>query len=778
MPAARMPLTGRLAALALLAGAGLALSLPVAAPAWMAVAVALCAIALGIRAHRLRLVGMVLAGFAMASLHAQHALDARLSSTPARQDDVVVGRVATLPRTEPTRVVFDLDIEEARAVRAGRRVRVSWYYQEEDGPPLVRAGERWRLGLRLKAPRGLRNPGAADAERHAFADRLAATGYVRGDATRRLDGPRGLQAWRERVSARIGKAVPNDSSRFVRALALGDTRWLGERDWLLLRANGLTHLIAISGFHVGMVAGAAALLVRLAWWLLPGAGRRLPARVAAGLAGVAAAAAYAAAAGFSMPTVRTLVMIAAVALALLMRRALGVSQALALAAGVIVLVDPLALLGAGFWLSFAGVAWLAWCLPRERVGALRGLVLAQAVASLGLLPLTVFLFGQASVAGPFANLLAVPLWSLVVAPLAVFGVAVDALHPGLASFAWRTGAEAFDLAWPLFEAMGSSPLALRWIPEPSAWALPLACIGAAWLLLPRGAPARWLGVPLMLPLLWPASGRPAEGEAEVTAVDVGQGLAVLVRTRSHALLYDTGPAVPDGFDAGERAVVPVIRARAAATRLDRLILSHADNDHAGGLDAVRAEIPVAGLVAPEGAGVAGTAACLAGQAWTWDGVRFTVLHPAPHFPYLGNESSCVVRIDTAHGSVLLTGDIGEVIERRLVADQPQALRADVVFPGHHGSRHSSDPAFVAATGARHAIFSTGHGNRYGHPAAEVQARWRAAGAAISDTAQSGAVTVRLGHDGIGVRGQRETSPRLWDAARIAERSAGLSYRAE
>ncbi len=777
MIAARMPLTGRLAALALLAGAGLALSMPSVVPAWGAAAIAMCAIALCTREHRLRPAGVLLFGFALASLHAHLALAARLPSEPLRQDDVVIGRIATLPRIEPTRVVFDVDVEQARALRNGRRIRVSWYYKAEDAPPVVHAGERWRLPLRLKAPRGLRNPGAADAERHAFADRLAATGYVRGEA-RRIAGPRGLQAWREQVSARIAEAVPAATSRFVRALALGDTRWLGERDWLLLRANGLTHLIAISGFHVGMVAGAMALLVRLLWWLLPAAGRRVPARIACAVAGLAAAGAYAAAAGFSTPTVRTLVMIAAVALAQVSRRSLSVSQALALAAIAIVLVDPLALLSAGFWLSFAGVAWLAWCLPRDTGGALRGLVLAQGVASIGLLPLTVFLFGQASLAGPVANLVAVPLWSLVVAPLAVFGVAMDALVPGVAKLAWTAAAGAFDLAWPLFESMGSSPLALWWIPEASAWAMPLACVGAIWLLLPRGLPGRWLAIPLWLPLLWPASGRPGVGEAEITAIDVGQGLAVLVRTRSRVLLYDTGPAVPDGFDAGERAVVPVMRARSAARRIDQLVLSHADNDHAGGLEAVRAEVPVARLAAPPDSGIGGASPCVAGQRWTWDGVRFTVLHPAPYFPYLANESSCVLRIDTEHGAALLTGDIGEVIERRLVAEQPRALRADVVFPGHHGSRHSSDPAFVAATGARHAVFSTGHGNRYRHPAGEVEARWRGAGAVIHDTARSGALTVRLARDGIHVLRQREDSPRLWDAARIARRDAGLSYGAE
>lgn len=775
MDAAGTPLEPRLLALALLAGAIGALAMPAPWPAWLAFALAAAAVAVAMRSTLWRLPAAAVLGFGLMGGHVALALDARLPSLPARHEAVVTGRVATLPRVEARRVVFDLEVESSSlAALSGRRVRLAWYYDDPQPPPQVHAGERWRLDVRLKAPRGLRNPGGADSERHALADRLAATGYVAGDAGR-LEAARGLQAWRERTSARIAAAVPAASARFVQALALGDTRALTERDWRILRADGLTHLIAISGFHVGMVAGAAALGIRLVWWLVPLLGRRIPARIAGGAGGLLASIAYAAAAGFSVPTLRTVLMIAVVAAACAARRSLRVSDALGLAAAALVLVDPLALLGAGFWLSFAGVAWLAWCLPREQGHALRGLVRAQAVASLGLLPLGVFFFDQASLAGPFANLVAVPLWSLVVAPLAVGGVGLEALSPGLAQLAWRAAAWAFELAWPLFERVGESPLALRWIAESHALALPLAFAGAFWLLLPRGVPGRPLGVVLWLPLLWPAQDAPRPGGAQVTAIDVGQGLAVLVRTRSHALLYDAGPAIPDGFDAGERAVVPVLRARGVA-ELDLLVVSHADSDHAGGVEAVLAEAGAGRILAPPGSGIERSVACLAGSEWEWDGVHFQVLHPPPHFPYLRNESSCVLRIATRHGTVLLTGDIGDVVERRLLAHDRAAIRADVVFAAHHGSRHSSDADFVRATGARHVVFSTGHANRFQHPAAAVEARWRDAGARPWNTARDGALDIRLDAGGIRVEARREQAPRLWDAARIEARTAGLSYR--
>lgn len=779
MSAARMPLTGPAGALALLGGAGLALAWP-SLPAWpVAVAAGMAGVALVARTRRLGLVGVALIGMALAGLHAGHTLSARLPLTSKRIDVEAVGRVASLPRLDARRLVFDLAVEHSdHRPLAGRTARVSWYFDRGSPPPRVLAGERWRFGLRAKAPRGLRNPGAPDSERHALADRLAAAAYVHGGRAERVSAADGLLAWRERTSARVADAVPGGSSRFIRALALGDTRFLTDEDWTLLRANGLTHLIAISGFHVGMVAGAAAILVRGVWWLWPLLGRWLPVRIAAACVGAFAAGAYAAAAGFSLPTIRTLLMIVIVALALGSRRVVTVWQALALAAIGIVVVDPLALLSAGFWLSFAGVAWLAWCLPRDAGGAMRGLVRAQAVASVGLLPLTVLLFGQASTAGPIANLVAVPLWSLVVAPLAVGGVALEGLFPALAGACWRAAAFCFDIAWPLFERLGASPLALWWTAEPHRLAFALALVGAIWLLLPRGTPGRWLGLALWLPLVWPDTQRPAEGGVEVTTIDVGQGLAVLVRTRSHELLYDTGPAQPDGFDAGERAVVPVLRARGVGSDLDMLMLSHADNDHAGGLAAVLSEVPAGQLLAPEGAGVRGATTCRAGRSWVWDGVRFSVLHPPPHFPYLANESSCVVRVESRGGVLLLTGDIGDVIERRLVESDPRAVRADVVFAGHHGSRHSSDPAFVNATGARHVVFSTGHGNRFRHPAREVEARWRAAGAETWNTADAGAITIRLGAGRFELLAERRRRPRMWDATRNPTGTAGLSYRGD
>ncbi|QSX76070.1 DNA internalization-related competence protein ComEC/Rec2 [Lysobacter arenosi] len=783
--AARTPPFGTTAALALLTGVCACLWLPWLLPWPGSIGLLLIGIALGWRGLRagraaLLLGGWLLLGFALAGLHAAHSLALQLPAELEHRDARIRGRIVDLPVHEVARSRFvfrvDDDAPQLRPLR-GRTLRLAWYDRDAKARSALRAGQRWQFDARLRAPRGLRNPGGLDSERHALAQRIAATGYLRQPQQARLLAPgQGLESWREDMSGRIA-TLDRSSSRFVRALALGDTRALDDGDWHILRANGLTHLIAISGFHVGLVAGFFALLARALWWLWPVAlARRMPAQIAAAAAGLCGAVLYAAVAGFALPTVRTALMIAVVAAVRMFRRPLRMADSLALAAIAVLLVDPMAVLGAGFWLSFAGVAWLLWCLPHGVGRPLHDFLSAQAVATVGLLPLSAVLFGQASLAGLLANLIAVPWWSLVVVPLSLLGLALEMLAPGDGAWAWDLAAAAFELTWPMFERLAATPLAVWWLPEPAWFALPLALLGAFWLLLPRGVPGKPLALLLWLPLLWPDRHLPRHGEAELLVIDVGQGLSVQVRTARHVLLYDMGPAVRDGFDAGERAVVPTLHAM-GVRRIDRFVVSHADNDHAGGLEAVGRVFATADLLAPEGAPLADASPCVAGQAWDWDGVHFRFLHPAPYFPYLGNEASCVLRIEAAGASALLTGDIGEAVERILLRRDPAALRADVVSVPHHGSVGSSDPGFVAATGARHALVASGHGNRFGHPKPAIVDRWVRAGAQVHDTARAGALRVRLQRGGVSVESRRQAQPRLWDAAQRWERgAAGLSYR--
>ena len=614
-----IPAFGMATAVAFLAGVGALLLLPFVPP----VPVLSCGLLAGVlcwwRVPRLRLAGAMLAGLAWAGLHAAWVISAQLPPSLESRELVVSGRISSLLHAEPRRTRFQFRVDDRPDTPVqlrGKLLQLAWYddYEAlEPGPRTqLEAGARWRFQVKVRAPRGLANPGGFDSERHAMGQRMAGAGYVRNPAVaaRKLAGPYGINAWRERMSARIESSVYSSSSRFVRALALGDAQALRESDWETLRAAGLTHLIAISGFHVGLVAGFMALLGSAAWRCFPRLALRVPRPQMAGAAALVGALGYAAVAGFALPTVRTVLMIGVVVLARVGRRKVRVADSLSWALLAVLAFDPLSLLAPGFWLSFAGGSWLMWCLPAPGRALWREFLSAQGVATLGLLPLTVILFGQASMAGPIANLVAIPWWSLVVVPFCLAGLALEALHPGLGQWSWQAAAWCFDLTWPWFEWLAAREFALWWLPEGGWLAVPLALMGAFWLLLPRAVPGKSLAMLLWLPLLWPDLGRPARGEAELLVIDVGQGLSVLVLTRSHALLYDAGPAVRDGFDAGERAVVPALRALGVA-RLDRVVASHGDNDHAGGLEAVLRVIPAAMVQAPEGGPTAADTPCVA-----------------------------------------------------------------------------------------------------------------------------------------------------------------------
>lgn len=734
-------------ALAWLAGAVWVQCLTALPPLWLDGLLALLALLALWRWPRLRWLALVALAVAWTAWRAGFALDARLPRHLEKQDVDVVGVVDSIPHSGAIATHFMLDIEHAsldgKPVPVHGDTRVAWYGHGHHPAPC----SRWHLRLRLKRPRSLLNPGGYDSERTALERREVATGYVRSKGDNHAIGEPGwcVDRLRADVSRAIAQSVPSThDAHLLQSLAVGDTSGLSEHDWDVARANGISHLLAISGFHVGVAALGGAWLVYALWWLIPGLGRCMPRQAAQGVAALATAVGYGALAGFGLPTDRTLLMIAVVALARVSRRHTGSPQTLAMALIAILVWDPLSVLSAGFWLSFAGVAFLMMGLarPRNLLGHVRALGLAQLLMTVALLPLAVWFFGQASLVGALSNLIAVPVVSLLVVPVTLLGTLALPVSPALAGVLWRVAAWIMHLLWGLLEYMAQWPGAHWYPPAITTAAMALALLGALWLFMPRGMPARWLGVLLFVPLLWPRMSVPADGAFRVWALDVGQGLSVLVRTRRHAMIYDAGARYPSGFDLGRVAVIPALHAL-GVHRIGMLMISHGDNDHAGGAAAVAAAFPQARRLSGEPTRVGlDMRQCHRGQHWQWDGVTFRVLSPDTSRlgTYRDNDQSCVLLITGVGGRMLLTGDVSSHVEPDL-AQRVGAGPPLVLLVPHHGSKSSSSEAFINALSPRLAINSAGWLNRYHHPATAVIERYDRAQVPFFNTATSGAMEV-------------------------------------
>ncbi|HEV2540349.1 MAG TPA: DNA internalization-related competence protein ComEC/Rec2 [Frateuria sp.] len=741
--------------------------LPALPPATWGVLPGLVALLASRRWPLLGMPAIALLGAAWAIWRGALALELRLPRELEGRDFDVVGTVVELPlaRSDATRFVLDAEhaMLDGKTVPLHGHVRLSWY----DEAPAVPACSQWQLHVRLRRPRGLIDPGGADSERSALERRIAAVGYVRDDPDNRLLRTRlCVDGLRERIAADIAARVhdPHDAA-LLQTFSIGDTRGLDQDDWEVARANGVPHLIAISGFHVGVAALFGVALARLLYLLWPGLALRLPRLPAQAAGALLAAFAYGVLAGLSLPTVRTLLMIAVVAMARWSRRTVGGAQTLALALVAIVLADPLAVLAAGFWLSFVGVAFLMLCLttrPRGWRGFLHELSAGQVVMTVALLPLTQWFFGEASLVGALSNLIAVPFVSFVIVPVALVALLLLLLVPPAATPVLHLAAALAHAQWWLLQRMATWPGAHWYLPEVQAWALLLATVGALWLFAPRGLPLRGLGLLLFLPLAWPAQRLPAPGGFQAWVLDVGQGLSVILRTRHHAMVYDAGARYPSGFDLGQAVVVPSLHALGIDT-LDLLMVSHADNDHAGGTAAVVRAYPEALRYAGEPQRMpVPMPACQAGMEWTWDGVRFRVLSPVAGATARPNDRSCVLAVDGAGGRLLLTGDISSGAEPAVIEAVGPARPTVLVVP-HHGSRYSSDPAFIAALQPTLALVSAGWHNRFGHPHPLVLQRYRAAGVPLLNTAVRGAIQIDAPADGPPVESAswRLREPRYW-----------------
>ncbi|MBK1694770.1 DNA internalization-related competence protein ComEC/Rec2 [Chromatium weissei] len=720
----------------------------------------------------LRLPLLALLGMIWAAMQAGAVLRHPFPDALAREPLTIEGRIAAIPSASPLRTRFLFQVESAfhheQPIPFTGLVRLAWYQPA----PALNAGERWRLAVRLKPRHSSANPNGMDGERVLFAQSIQATGTVRRATARiavvnaRLDASGGkywLARWRQRIAAHLTQITgATDARGLVQALTIGETSQLQTADWEALTLTGTSHLIAISGWNVAMIAGVFIGFTRWLWSRSARLTQLLATPRAGAVVGMVAAVGYAGLAGFAISTQRALIMLLILLSAQLWQRTLRPYHALTLALVGVLLVDSSTVLSYGFWLSFGAVAVLLFHLgqrlPRRDLWTQWGR--AQTAVTIGLLPLLVLLFGQISLISPLVNLLAVPVFAVLL-PLVLI-VSLLSLIPELtAPLLWT--AQLLNFCMDGLTWIATLPDIAPTLSAPPLWAWLVAGIGVALLLAPRGLPGRWLGMVLLLPLITLRPPRPVDGELWFTLLDVGQGLAAVMQTAEGTLVFDTGSGSADGFNAGSAVIAPFLLAQ-GITRVERVVISHADQDHAGGLVGLAKRVTLAQVQSGEPVRLAfsGATRCSAGETWHWAGVRFEFLHPAQAFE-LGNQSSCVLRIETAGRAILLTGDADQQIERALVAQFGAALKSTVLVAGHHGSNTSSAGIFLNTVKPEWVFFSAGYANQFRFPTKAVRERIAVRRIKTCNTASAGAIQLRIHANGqidapIEWRNQK---PRLW-----------------
>lgn len=700
---------------------------------------------------------MFIVGLLWAGFQAQIRLDQRLPEQLAGQDIVSSGIISGIPQQYGDVVRFDFKPENPVLPA---RLRLSWYHHDGviPGP-----GERWQFTMRLKPPHGMQNPGGFDYEKWLFAEGLGATGYIRqsSDKQRLAVAPFWhIDKLRLTIYQQLHSLLADARQLpLIAGLSVGIRDDLSTEQWQVLRQTGTSHLLAISGLHIGLASALGFFLFRWGWSLSLSALNLIPARQAGAVGGLLFAFGYAFLAGMAIPTQRALVMVCCVMLALLTRRAVYPSHILAASLLLILIVDPFSVLSAGFWLSFTAVALILLTCSARFPASRHNWLWLQLWLAIGLIPLLVLFFGQVSLLSPLANVIAVPVVSLLVVPFILLALISLPVSEMVSRFLFSCADNLLDWLWQGLHYLADSPI--------SGWTLPtlplplvlLMAIMLLTLLLPRGMPSKWLGLMALLPLFIYQPARPAHGQAFFSLLDVGQGLSAVVETRQHTLVFDTGPRFSERFNTGSAVVAPFLQSR-GIRYVDKLIISHADNDHIGGVTGLEQHIALGQVLSSDQQALPFSTPCQAGQSWQWDGVNFLMLQPFEAQTGSDNDRSCVLRIQADNLSVLLSGDIETASEQRLIDTYGESLQSDILVIPHHGSRTSSTPAFVQQVKPVYALFSVGYRNRFGFPKPDVVARYQKVGSVILRSDRDGAL---IFHDRDSVTRWRQHRAKLWTA---------------
>ncbi len=724
--------------------------------------------------------------------HAQQQLNQQLAQNLINKEITIQGKIIELPHHKPHALSFEFKLIPQN-IALPSQIYLTWYSPSQ----IPKIGEIWQFSIKLKPVHGLFNQNGFDAETFAFIRHRGATGYIRHQQAilLKLANINSIDYWRQQIADRLQQLTENgvDQSMIgiLKALSIGDGSAISQSQWTVFRRSGTIHLIVISGSHISLVAGFIFMLCRYLW--IKGGNLRFASDQIAALIALIMAIFYSALAGFSIPTQRALIMITIAMLAIILRRHQSSIKVLSLALIIILIYDPLSVLSSGFWLSFISVYWLLY-LGSGRLSSVeesvilldntqnKGLFRLQTqlkkvaqyiiefahfniAINIGLMPLLFWYFQQTSLIAPIANLIAIPVIELIVVPLLLFSVIGLWLFKPLAIFLLKIVSEILQFLYVYLHYLSEIKRWVIWeLASPNLLALLLAIIASFWLYAPRGFPAKWLSFCLWLPLFLPKTDKLARGEFEMTLLDVGQGLSIVIQTTDHVLIFDTGAKYSTDFDMGNAVVLPFLRQQNIQS-IDRLIISHGDNDHSGGTKSLLAELPVLSIYTsvPQLFPNSSAIFCQSGQHWFWDQVHFEMLSPLKSTGSENNQS-CVLKITGIYHSLLLTGDIESEAENDLVDRYQTQLHSDILISPHHGSKTSSSFTFLTTVQPQIVLISAGYYNRYHLPNSAILKRYQELHLSVLNTASSGAISVKSIQNSIQVIRYRQSYRHYWHQA--------------
>jgi competence protein ComEC len=717
-----------------------------------------------LRYSQTRLVGVFIIGLLWTFVQANVFIKDRLNPELEGHDIAITGIVSNIPERNSNVLRFEFQPDNNSLIPLPNTIRLSWY---KPLPKQLKAGERWQLTVRLKQIHGMANPGGFDYEAWLFQQGIGATGYIRTTSSNTKiasSAHYSINALRQSLLKKLQQHLETSPNLgLIEGLTTGIRNNISKQQWNTLRASGTSHLLAISGLHIGLAATIGFFCFRWLWSLRAKNLLLIPATEFAAVGGFFVALFYAAMAGFSIPTQRALIMVSVLFIGILYRRPIASSSLLAFSLLIILILDPFAVLSAGFWLSFSAVALILFVSQNRSPSPRWQWLKIHSLIAFGLTPFLLFFFFQTSLIAPVANLIAIPFISFIIVPLLLLSSLLLALFEPLGELLLQLSDRLLSLFWPVLDYLASIPYANYNItPLPFYYYLPIL-LGTVILLAPRGFPAKWVGIIGFSPLFLFSAPKPDNGEFWFDLLDVGQGLAAVVQTRNHALVFDTGPKFSDSFNAGTAIVAPFLKQQ-GINKIDTLVISHGDNDHIGGAVPLIKTMPVETIITSVPEKLPGSRPCYADSAWDWDGIQFELLYPQSNDVSSENNLSCVLKITNQQGSLLLTGDIEQLAERRLVHRYGQALQSAVLIAPHHGSKTSSSLPFINAINPQIVLFPVGYRNRYHFPHADIIKRYSTHYIETFNSAEHGAINIKFNLDSISLPSSwRHNTQKIWSA---------------